>query len=1025
MTTRSEPKRGPLEPLIEKVLRGEISLDLALQEARRPEVTRQLSFDYARRLGAWAMRAIQSEQAPVALCAARLVLAAADAIEARPDRPERDDIQGEARSRFVEIAKFALAAVPDGRTFALAHAAAQQLVDRADASADTPEARRFRSWAHKLLGTLYLDPYTAGKPLHPVLYQSGLGRWRARLAQELGALAAAQVEQEQPMPAVEDALRRAEEQLRIAAQLAQGRERGRAVKALVQVLRFQQIGLGRRIDEQECRALAREGLQLLDPREDAAALDELQQYAALDGGGEASATGAEVAPAGDAAGELGALQQAERICQRASALASSDPERALRELREAEPLFARLRPEERENRLMLMTSILSGSDRGAVPLERGRALAAADALSARARKESWPPRRTARALFALAAATTTTDDEGDGIAILRRIGAVDASFLAENGQAALYLMAMLHINHGAALTNAARGAEALPVYGAAIGWLLRLDLLPTALDVLGRVVDVAQRGGEGVADAALISIGPIALQIELAGGQRAAELLQEGYRAAHAAFAEDVNSEMVTVLSGLAKGHAYGTALRAGLRWDYRQDPQARARLDAIADLERGLSPQAVCSPQPLENAVQDELALVSYLGSATPRPGAAPAEVLHNLRHAFDAYSQRALLAAAEGQQPALLFHGDIQAVLDPESVLLDVLLTERPRGRTVILTRLVTASGPPEAYVNEVGAAASALAKVGGLELRMHGLAPAVALLRAALQGDPESGEVEPALASLSEAVFGASLWQRLKQLGAEGKQHLLVAPHGPLHFVPFHLLGDSEGDLAARFTVTYLPNVALLLRRKGRAPSARDGAAVFGHTFGAGNPFALPQLPKVRQEATDIAAALGVSAEIDERATRAAVLEALRTRRFVHLATHGLHSVEAAAFHALFLWPEGSAEKRDDGRLHAYELLGEPLDGLEVLSLGSCSSALGRFDESDNLRGLPGSLLLAGARAILAALWPVRDAAAHRFFPLFYTELKQGRSPRQAFASAQQATRADFPEARDWAPFCLVEG
>ncbi|MFO0577388.1 MAG: CHAT domain-containing protein [Polyangia bacterium] len=1021
MTSQPEAKRGPLEPLIEKVLRGEISLELALQEARTPAVAQRLSFDYVRRLGAWALRAIQSDQAPVALCAARLVLAAADAMAAQPGRPDRDDlddIQGEARSRFVEIAKIALAAVPDGRTFALARAAAQQLVDRAESSGDG----RFRCWAHKLLGTLYLDPYTAGKPLHPVLYPTGLARWRERLAHELGALAAAQAEAEQPMPAVAEALQRAEAELRIAAQLAQGRERGRVVKALVQALRFQQRGLGRSIDEAECIALAREALQLLDPQEDAAAIDELQHYAALDGSGE---TPAAAAATGAPAEELGALQQAERLCRHASTLAASDPARALRELRDAEPLFARLRPEAREQRLVLMTSILSGSDRGAVPIERGRALAAADALSERARKEAWPPRRTAQALFALAAATTTTDDEGDGITILRRIGTVDAPFLAENGPAALYLMAMLHINHGAALTNAARGAEALPIYGAAIGWLLRLELVPTALDVLGRLVDVAQRGGAGVADATLLSLGPIALHIELVGGQRAAELLQEGYRAAHAAFAEDVNSEMVTVLSGLAKGHAYGTALRAGLRWDYRQDPEARARLDAIADLERGLSPQAVRSPQPLGNAVQSELALVSYIGSATPRPGAQPAEVLHNLRHAFDAYCQRALLTAAAGQQPALLFHGDIQAVLEPETVLLDVLLTERPRGRSVILTRVVTASGPPEVFVNEVGAAASALATIGGLQLRMHGLAPQAALLRAALQGDPESGEVEPALAGLSEVVFGASLWQRLARLRAEGKQHLLVAPHGPLHFVPFHLLGDSEGDLAARFTVTYLPNVALLLRRKGRAPSARQGAAVFGHTFRAGNPFGLPELPKVEQEVADIAAALGTHAAVDAGATRAAVLEALRTRRFVHLATHGLHSVEAAAFHALFLWPAPSATRRDDGRLYAYELLGEPLDGLEVLSLGSCSSALGRFDESDNLRGLPGTLLLAGARAILAALWPVTDAAARRFFPRFYTELKQGSSPRQAFARAQQATRADFPEARDWAPFCLVEG
>ncbi|MBK7164207.1 MAG: CHAT domain-containing protein [Candidatus Microthrix sp.] len=77
----------------------------------------------------------------------------------------------------------------------------------------------------------------------------------------------------------------------------------------------------------------------------------------------------------------------------------------------------------------------------------------------------------------------------------------------------------------------------------------------------------------------------------------------------------------------------------------------------------------------------------------------------------------------------------------------------------------------------------------------------------------------------------------------------------------------------------------------------------------------------------------------------------------------------------------------------RLFAYEVLSLDLRGLEVVSLGACETGLGRVDLFGNLRGITSSLLARGVRCVIAALWPVSDAAAELFFGTFYRELAAG--------------------------------
>ena len=107
----------------------------------------------------------------------------------------------------------------------------------------------------------------------------------------------------------------------------------------------------------------------------------------------------------------------------------------------------------------------------------------------------------------------------------------------------------------------------------------------------------------------------------------------------------------------------------------------------------------------------------------------------------------------------------------------------------------------------------------------------------------------------------------------------------------------------------------------------------------------------------------------------------------------------------------------------RLFAYEVLSLDLRGLEVVSLGACETGLGRVDLFGNLRGITSSLLARGVRCVIAALWPVSDAAAELFFGTFYRELAAGTDAPQAFQAAQFLTRTQFPALRDWAPFVYI--
>jgi CHAT domain-containing protein len=227
-----------------------------------------------------------------------------------------------------------------------------------------------------------------------------------------------------------------------------------------------------------------------------------------------------------------------------------------------------------------------------------------------------------------------------------------------------------------------------------------------------------------------------------------------------------------------------------------------------------------------------------------------------------------------------------------------------------------------------------------------------------------------------------------------------------------------------LADKWKITVLPNLSLLVAGRG-TPSIQTHrqptVAAIGLSYDAGssNPFNKPPLSNAVPEVQAIAKMFGVAPIMNADATEEALEREMTRAQYIHLAVHGERNIEAAAFHCLYLAPG----ENSDGMLCAHEVLRWDLRGVDLITMSACDSGLGRFDEGDNLRGLPASFLLAGASTVVGALWEVDDEASKLFFCEFYEHLRSQVSKMEAFTAAQAKTREKFARYADWGAFYLA--
>ncbi len=234
----------------------------------------------------------------------------------------------------------------------------------------------------------------------------------------------------------------------------------------------------------------------------------------------------------------------------------------------------------------------------------------------------------------------------------------------------------------------------------------------------------------------------------------------------------------------------------------------------------------------------------------------------------------------------------------------------------------------------------------------------------------------------------------------------EHLIVVPHGPLHYLPFHALFDGEHYLCDRFAISYAPSASVFAMCRRRTGARQRDALIFGIPD--------PRAPNITDEVETVARALpDARVFLGEEANE----DRLRTLgpgcRLVHIATHGVFRLDSPMF---------SAVQLGTSRLTLFDLYHLEL-GAELVVLSGCGTGLHVIEGGDELIGLTRGLLYAGARSVLVTLWDVDDLSTSRFMAALYRHLEDCDNRAQAVRRAMREHRENYPHPFYWAPFVLI--
>ncbi|HTU64981.1 MAG TPA: CHAT domain-containing tetratricopeptide repeat protein [Steroidobacteraceae bacterium] len=130
-------------------------------------------------------------------------------------------------------------------------------------------------------------------------------------------------------------------------------------------------------------------------------------------------------------------------------------------------------------------------------------------------------------------------------------------------------------------------------------------------------------------------------------------------------------------------------------------------------------------------------------------------------------------------------------------------------------------------------------------------------------------------------------------------------------------------------------------------------------------------------------------------------------------VHFATHALADLRQPLASLLVLPATG------EGGTATYLTAGQ-VEGwrgdAELVFLSACDSAIGPPRYAGGMPGLQRAFLRAGARGVIATLWPIEDVMAQEFSADFYRRYTQGATAAQALGETQRAWLAPAPGRSD---------
>ena len=253
------------------------------------------------------------------------------------------------------------------------------------------------------------------------------------------------------------------------------------------------------------------------------------------------------------------------------------------------------------------------------------------------------------------------------------------------------------------------------------------------------------------------------------------------------------------------------------------------------------------------------------------------------------------------------------------------------------------------------------------------------------------------------------------------------IIIVPFSLLYPIPFAALKDDNGKyLSDTFRIRIVPSLTTLklIQHSPAHYHSNTGALIVGEPEVSdvsykGKLQHLDPLPWARKEAQMIGLLLGVQPLLGKNATKQAVLESMKSVSLIHFAAHG-----DAERGEIALSPKLSCgiPHEEDYLLTMAEISQVRLTA-KLVVLSCCHSASGQI-RAEGVVGIARAFLASGARAVLAALWPLYDEATTQFMDRFYKHLIHGESASESLHLTMKWMRENhFSGVRHWAPFTLI--
>lgn len=230
--------------------------------------------------------------------------------------------------------------------------------------------------------------------------------------------------------------------------------------------------------------------------------------------------------------------------------------------------------------------------------------------------------------------------------------------------------------------------------------------------------------------------------------------------------------------------------------------------------------------------------------------------------------------------------------------------------------------------------------------------------------------------------------------------GRRRVIIAPHGPLHYVPFQALLAPDGRCWLREDgpdLVYTPSAsAFFAVQPVRTAAAPLSCLALGYNGDA----AQGRLRFAEEEAAALAARLGGAAAVGPGSKRTLLTAQAPRVQVLHISCHGEFDAVEPLRSCLHL---GTGEN-----LSAHEVLDSVRLSGSLVTLSACESGLSQVLRGDELMGLVRAFLAVGASAVLASLWRVDERSTRLLMEQFYQHVAAGAEPGHALRRAQVALR-----------------